>query len=178
MAASSAAFNIEVLAYYVLTSFSQACTTFVGQNNGAGNRQRCRRVVKDCILEDLIFTLLSMALILFFGRRLLGLFNPDTAVVSNGYTRMLWVFSSYGFSLLYENFAGYLRGFGISLIPSILTVAGVCGIRALWVYTIFQRHRTFSSVLSVYPVSMAVTAVMRITAVMILKPSERESPIL
>ena len=32
MAASSAAFNIEIFAYDVLNSFSQACTTFVGQN--------------------------------------------------------------------------------------------------------------------------------------------------
>lgn len=34
IAASSAAFNLEILAYYVLNSFSQACTTFVGQNYG------------------------------------------------------------------------------------------------------------------------------------------------
>ncbi len=37
IAASSAAFNIEILVYYVFNSFSQACTTFVGQNYGAGN---------------------------------------------------------------------------------------------------------------------------------------------
>lgn len=43
IAASSAAFNIEVFAYDVLNSFSQACTTFVGQNYGAGNLKRCRR---------------------------------------------------------------------------------------------------------------------------------------
>ncbi len=36
IAASSAAFNIEVIAYDVFNSFSQACTTFVGQNYGAG----------------------------------------------------------------------------------------------------------------------------------------------
>ena len=36
IAASSAAFNVEILAYDVLNSFSQACTTFVGQNYGAG----------------------------------------------------------------------------------------------------------------------------------------------
>ncbi len=35
MAASSAAFNIEIIAYYVLNSFSQACATFTGQNYGA-----------------------------------------------------------------------------------------------------------------------------------------------
>ena len=45
IAASSAAFNIEIIAYYVLNSFSQACTTFVGQNYGAGNMKRCKRTL-------------------------------------------------------------------------------------------------------------------------------------
>ena len=54
MAASSAAFNIEVFAYDVLNSFSQACTTFVGQNYGAGQK----RVIAEGIVsrEDLFIT--------------------------------------------------------------------------------------------------------------------------
>jgi len=175
MAASSAAFNIEVFAYYILNSFSQACTTFVGQNSGAGNCRRCRRVLTDCILEDLVFTMLSIALTLLFGRQMLALFNPDAEVVSTGYTRLLWVFSAYAFSMLYENIAGYLRGFGISLVPSLLTVLGVCGVRIGWIYTVFSHERTFPSVLSAYPVSMAATAVFLVIAVLILKPSEKES---
>jgi len=174
MAASSAAYNIEVLAYYILNSFSQACTTFVGQNNGAGNRRRCRRVLKDCILEDFIFTLLSIVLILLLGRQMLGLFNPDKEIVSTGYMRLLWVFSAFAFSMLYENIAGYLRGFGISLVPSLLTVIGVCGIRIAWIYTVFQTSRTFPSILSAYPVSMAVTAIMLIIAVLVMKPSVKK----
>lgn len=174
MAASSAAFNIEVFAYYILNSFSQACTTFVGQNNGAGNRGRCRRVLKDCIMEDLVFTMLSIALILFLGRQMLGIFNPDRKVVSAGYIRLLWVFSAYFFSMLYENLAGYLRGFSISLMPSALTVLGVCGVRITWIYTVFRRNRTFPSILSAYPVSMAATAVLLIIAVLIMRPSEKQ----
>jgi Na+-driven multidrug efflux pump len=178
MAASSAAFNMEVFAYYILNSFSQACTTFVGQNNGAGNRRRCRRVLRNCILEDLVFTMLSVALILFFGRQMLALFNPDAEVVSTGYTRLLWVFSAYVFSMLYENIAGYLRGFGISLVPSLLTVLGVCGVRIGWIYTVFSHERTFPSILSAYPASMAATAVFLVIAVLILKPSEKEFQII
>ena len=175
MAASSAAYNIEVLAYYILNSFSQACTTFVGQNNGAGNRRRCRRILKDCILEDFIFTLLSIILILFFGRQMLGLFNPDKEIVATGYLRLLWVFSAFAFSMLYENIAGYLRGFGISLVPSLLTVIGVCGIRIAWIYTVFQSSRAFPSILAAYPVSMAATAVMLIIAVLVMKPSAKKT---
>ena len=56
MAASSAAYNIEIFAYDVLNSFSQACTTFVGQNYGAGQIKRCRKVLILCIIEDAIAT--------------------------------------------------------------------------------------------------------------------------
>lgn len=51
MAASSAAFNIEVITYYMLNAFSQACTTFTGQNYGAGELKRCKRTLSLCIAE-------------------------------------------------------------------------------------------------------------------------------
>ena len=84
---------------------------------------------------------------------------------------MLWVFSAYVFSMIYENIAGYLRGFGISLIPAILTILGVCGVRITWIYTVFPFQRTFPSILSAYPASMAVTAVLMVIALLVLKPS-------
>jgi Na+-driven multidrug efflux pump len=105
---------------------------------------------------------------------MLGIFNPDREVVSAGYIRLLWVFSAYLFSMLYENIAGYLRGFSISLVPSALTVLGVCGVRITWIYTVFRRNRTFPSILSAYPVSMAVTAVLLIIAVLAMRPSEKQ----
>ena len=43
MAASSAAFTIEINIYCFIYAFSQATTTFVSQNYGAGHRQRVRR---------------------------------------------------------------------------------------------------------------------------------------
>ena len=54
IAASSAAFNIEIFAYDILNSFGQACTTFVGQNHGAGKIERCKK--------HYIFALLKMQL--------------------------------------------------------------------------------------------------------------------
>lgn len=45
MAGSSAAYNIEIFAYYIFNSFSQACTTFTSQNNGAKNYKRCQKYI-------------------------------------------------------------------------------------------------------------------------------------
>lgn len=173
IAASSAAFNLEILAYYVLNSFSQACTTFVGQNYGAGNMKRCRKVLGLCLLEDAIASAAAIGLILFFGKYMLAIFNSDPEVIRIGYIRLVTIFSAYVFSMLYEVMSGYLRGFGISLVPAILTTIGVCGIRFAWIYTIFQKSRTFQTIMLVYPVSLAATAILIGVALLLYHPSRR-----
>lgn len=64
MAASSAAYNIEIFAYDVMNSFSQACTTFVGQNYGAKQIKRCKRMLALCLIEDAIATASAIILVL------------------------------------------------------------------------------------------------------------------
>ena len=173
IAASSAAFNIEIFAYYVLNSFSQACTTFVGQNYGAGQIKRCRKILLLCILEDALASAIVIILVLLSGRLLLSIFSSDPQVIEIGYTRLLIILSAYTFSMLYENMSGYLRGFGDSLIPAVLTVIGVCAVRITWIYTVFQAYRTFTSILIAYPVSLSATALLIFTALMVYRPSRR-----
>ena len=173
MAASSAAFNIEIIAYYVLNSFSQACATFTGQNYGAKRIGRCKRVLGICILEDFIATAVTIAVVLFFGHSLLALFDATPEVISVGYTRLVMVFSAYTFSMLYEVMSGYLRGFGISLVPALLTVIGVVGVRITWIAFVFPAHRTFEAIMIVYPISLAATAVLIGIALLCYRPSKR-----
>lgn len=176
IAASSAAFNIEIFAYDILNSFSQACTTFTGQNYGAGQLKRCRKVLILSIIEDAIATAAAIILVLLSGRVLLSVFNNDPQVIKIGYTRLVMIFSAYTFSMLYENMSGYLRGFGISLLPAILTVIGVCGIRIFWIYTIFPQHRNFTAIMAAYPVSLSTAAVLIFIALIICRPSHKLEP--
>ena len=173
MAASSAAFNIEVVAYDVLNSFSQACTTFVGQNYGAGKLDRCRKTLVLCLVEDALASGIAILLVLGSGHFLLSIFNRDPEVIALGYTRLMTVFTAYFFSMLYEVMSGYLRGFGISLVPALLTMLGVCGVRILWIATAFPRSRTFQTILLAYPLSLAATAVLILLALLIYHPSRR-----
>ena len=173
MAASSAAFNVEIMAYYILNSFGQACTTFVGQNYGAAQIDRCRKTLKLCIIENIIVTGATMLVMLLSGRFLIGLFNNDPEVIEIGFTRLKIVYTSYIFSLLYEVMSAYMRGYGISLVPAILTMLGVCGIRILWIYTVFPMSRTFATIMTVYPISLAATAVLIFIALIIYHPSKR-----
>lgn len=173
IAASSAAFNIEICAYYVLNSFSQACTTFVGQNYGARQLKRCKKILLLSIVEDAIASATAIALVLFFGKFLLSLFNNNPKVIEIGYTRLVIIFTAYTFSMLYELMSGYLRGFGISLVPAILTTIGVCGVRLVWIYAVFPAHRSFQTIMTAYPISLAVTAFLILIALLVYRPSHR-----
>lgn len=173
IAASSAAFNIEIFAYDVLNAFSQACTTFVGQNYGAGKLKRCRKILVLCIIEDAIATACAILLVLILGKGLLSIFNNDPKVIEIGYTRLMVVFSAYTFTMLYENMSGYLRGCGISLVPALLTIVGVCGVRVLWICTVFPANRTFTTIMTAYPVSLSITALLIFIVLMVYRPSRR-----
>lgn len=173
MAASSAAFNIEILTFDILDAFSQACTTFVGQNYGAGKIDRCKKTLKLCMLEGLVALVAAIAILLFFGKPLLSIFNNDPEVVETGYIRLMYVMFSHIFNLLYNVMSGYLRGFSISLAPAILTMLGVCGVRIAWIHYVFPLSPTFKTIMIAYPVSLGLTALLIFAALLYCRPSKR-----
>lgn len=173
IAASSAAFNIEIIAYNVMNSFSQACTTFVGQNFGANKIDRCKKTLFLCLIEDAIASGTAILIVLITGKFLLSIFNNNPEVIEIGYTRLVIIFIAYIFSMLYEVMSGYLRGFGFSLVPAILTTVGVCVLRIIWINTVFTANRTFVTIMTAYPVSLATTAVLIFIALIIYRPSKR-----
>lgn len=173
MAASSAAFNIEIFTYDIVNAFGQACTTFVGQNFGAGELKRCKKTLLLCLAEGAVILLAAIALIISFGKPLLSIFNSDPEVIDIGYIRVMLVVSAHFFSMLYEVMSGYLRGFGISLGPAILTMIGVCVVRLLWIQFVFPLSRTFRTIMLVYPVSLSLTALMIFVSLLCTHPSRR-----
>lgn len=173
VAASSAALALEFVCYSLLNSFSQACTTFVGQNNGAKNLERCRQTLKVCLVEDAIVAIAMILLVVWQGRTLLSVFSSDAQVIDIAYVRICTIFPAYVFSMIYENMSGYLRGFGISVLPSALTAIGVCGARCLWVLVVFPASPTFSTVMLAYPVSLGLTAVLITGALAYCRPAQQ-----
>ena len=164
IAASAAAFNVEIFAYFVLNSFGQACTTFVGQNRGAGDLERCRKATRICMGQDMIFTAVISALILLSGHALLRIFNTDPEVVRLGYTRILILISAELVNVVIEILSGAMRGHGQSLIPAVVSLAGICGVRIIWVYTVFPFSRTFNTIMAAYPISWTITAIVLVVA--------------
>ena len=158
MAGSSAAFNIEIFSYYIVVSFGQACTTFIGQNFGAGKPDRCKKTLRLCLLQDLAAVAIVAALINFFGVQMLRIFNTDPAVAEFGMIRLRFIVGAHLFSVFVETISGALRGYGYSMPPAFMALFGICGVRILWVNTIFQARRTFDMLMMVYPISIGITA--------------------
>lgn len=171
MAASSAVISLEYVVYSLLNSFSQACTTFVGQNFGASNVGRCKSVLLVSLVEAEVAELVMLAILLGLGRQIVAAFNPDPAVVELGYLRICILFPSYMFSMAYENMSGYLRGFGISLPPALITALSVCGWRFFWVSVVFPASPTFLTLLAIYPISLGCTTLLVFVALMVIRPS-------
>ena len=159
MAASAAAFTIEINVYCFVNAFGQATTTFVGQNYGAGKLFRCRRATWVTMGINALFTAVLTVIVLVFGKEMLAFFNKDPEVVSLGYIRLLYIVGPEVICVLLDGLSGALRGYGISMPPALLTLVGVCGVRITWVYTLFRQTPTYEMLMGTYPVSWAVTII-------------------
>lgn len=157
VAASAAALTYEFIVYYWLNSFSHACVTFVGQNYGAKNLERCRSAVRWTILLATTSTFALSMLCCYFAKPLLSLYTSDPEIIATGSIRMYVVVGVLFINVFLDVFSGALRGMGQSLAPALICVVGVCGIRILWVIFVFPQYRSFASLMVVYPVSWVAT---------------------
>ena len=172
-AASSAAFNIEIFSYYVLNSFGQACTTITGQNYGAKKIDRCKKTLKLCLIEGIVIEGLMVATLLICGKNLISIFTDNPELVEIGYIRVMFITTAHLFSLFYDVMSGYMRGYGISLSPALVTMFCICGIRIFWIYTVFEKFRSFQTIMTVYPISLGTTALAIFILLLIKRPARK-----
>lgn len=159
MAASAAAFVIEINVFCIVSAFSQAATTFVSQNYGARNLARCRRVTWIAIGLDGIFMGALSIFILIFCEELLSFFNADPKVIALGTIRLWYIVAPEIINIVLEGLSGALRGYGVSMAPAVLTLIGICGVRITWLFTLFMQSPTYETLMAAYPASWFVTTV-------------------
>ena len=154
---NSAAGNVDNLVYAVMNAFYIACSSFVGQNYGAGKADRVRR----SYLLTLGYAALAAAvfggLFLLFGRQFLSLFTPEADVIDAGLQRIAVMCFSFPLSALMDNTTAASRGIGKGLVPMIFVFLGSCVFRVIWIYTIFAHFRTIGSLYLLYPFSWLIT---------------------
>ena len=175
MAASSAAYNIEIFVFFVVNAFTQTLVTFVGQNYGAGEYRRCREIVRKTLILSWVMTMIASVLVILTVNQLLGLFTDDPAIVEIGALRVKVLMYSETLNVFMDNLSGAMRGLGKSMIPAIISLVGVCGTRITWVFTGFQIYHTFFSLMMVFPVSWGVSAL--VITIMYIKTRNKMLPV-
>ncbi len=159
IAGSAAALTYEAYCYYIVTSFCAATIAFTGQNFGAGKPERCRRVLRLCLLFSFVFCLAANALIVWQQKACISVFTSDPAVAAFAAERFRTVLIFQAMACSYEVPGSYMRGLGYSVTPMLLTIFGTCVLRLGWVYCFAEIDNSFRSLLLIYPVSWAVTGI-------------------
>lgn len=164
VAGSSTSSNIENFVYVSMNAFYQTAMTFVGQNYGAGKCRRVDRVAELCIVFVILTGLVLGNLAYFFGRPLAEIYAPgEPEVVAQALVRLKYITCPYFVGGFMDVMVGILRGLGYSVFPMMASLVGACGLRLLWVATVFQVYRTPATLYVSYPVTWAVTGCVLVT---------------
>lgn len=159
---NSAAANADSLVYDVMAAFYTACSSFMGQNYGAGKKER----MKKCYFVCQTYSFLSGAFIglflVVFGRPFLSMFTSSPDVIDAGMQRLTIMGCTYAFSAFMDCATAASRGLGKSLIPTILVISGSCVFRIVWIYTVFAHFHTVLSLYLLYVFSWVITAIAEI----------------
>lgn len=158
VAASAAALNYEYFTYFVISAFSQAAVTFIGQNYAAQKYDRCKQITKWTFLLSSISTLFVSFAFIFLHEFCIGFFTSDPQIANLAYTRMYIVLSFQIVNMVIELLSGFLRGIGYSSIPALVCVLGICGTRIIYIYTIYPSIVSYDHLLIIYPISWIITA--------------------
>ena len=145
MAGNAAAANIEGFVYTSMNAIYQAAVTFTSQNMGAKRYERINRIAGLCALSVTTIGLVIGWLAYLFAPQLLGVYSSDPEVIRMGMLRMEIICTTYFTCGLMDMLVGVLRGLGYSVVPMIVSLAGACGLRILWIYTIFAWHHDLTT---------------------------------
>ena len=138
VAGNSAAANIEGFVYMAMNSFYQATLSFMSQNFGAGEYKRLNKILacgELCVVA--VGLVLGNAAVLF-GNQLLSIYSDSPEVIAAGMVRLHYISKVYFLCGIMDVLVGALRGIGYSVLPMVVSLLGACGLRLLWIATVFQ----------------------------------------
>lgn len=164
---NAAVSNLEGFCYNTVNGFHQAAVNYIGQNVGAHQFERVKKVFSLCVLYATLAGLLTGGLLTIFRRPLLSIYITDSPeALAIGMRRVFFTAMPYFLFGLLDSAGGALRGMGASTLSMIISVVGICGSRLLWIFTVFQipELHTPECLYSSYPISWVLTLIAEMIA--------------
>ena len=171
VAGNTAASNIEGFVYFGMNSFYQTTISFTSQNYGARKYGRINKIVLTGEVCAIIVGIVMGGSALLFGRNLLGIYSKSPAVIEAGMTRMVIIMTTYYLCGMMDVMVGGLRGIGYSVLPMVVSMIGACGLRLVWIATVFQidRLHTVDTIYISYPITWFITFSVHLVCFIVLK---------
>lgn len=171
VAGNSAAANIESFIYVANNSFYQTTLSFASQNLGAKKYKRINKIILAGVIYAAVTGFILGNLVVIFGENLLGIYTSDPEVIKNGMVRLTIIGTAYIFAGIMDVMVGAVRGIGYSLAPMLISIFGVCGLRLLWIATVFQIPVLHipQTIYYSYPITWVVTTLILLITFLILK---------
>lgn len=169
MAGSTAASNLEGFVYNAMNSIYQTNLSFTSQNIGGGKFSRINRILMLCLAVVTVIGLVMGGSFVLLGSHLLGIYSSDPAVIQNGLKRMMVICAPYFICGWMDVLVGSLRGLGYAVLPMLVSLTGACGLRVVWLYTVFQWHPTLETLYLAYPVTWLVTAIAHLCCFLLVR---------
>lgn len=161
MAGNTSYAKLDQIFWMISTAFSVSVSTFVGQNLGAGKTDRVKKGIGVCLGMDVLLSGFLSVFFLIFGHSLFYLFTKDPAVIAAGMQVLKAIAPYYMLVAFFEITGSALRGMGIVIVPMVLNIAGLCGIRILWICAVLPAFSALNSLYGIIlscPVSWVLTA--------------------
>lgn len=171
VAGNTAACNLEGFVYVAMNAFHQTALSFSGQNSGAGKYDRVRKVLVQCLILVVAVGAGLGFLMLHYGTELLSIYaDKDNAdvIISYGLRRISIIFPTYFLLGIMDVIVGSLRGMGLSLTPTIVSLLTICVYRIIWIFTVFQTHRSLEILYYSYPISWILAAILHFIVFLIV----------
>ncbi len=169
MAGSTASANLEGFVYNAMNAVYQTNLSFTSQNLGGGKFERINRILLLCLGVVTVVGVVMGGGFALLGPQLLRIYSSDPEVIRFGMVRLTIICGMYFICGWMDVLVGSLRGLGSSVIPMVVSLAGACGLRIVWIFTVFQWHHSLNVLYLSYPVTWAVTAAAHLLCFMMIR---------
>ncbi|MBQ8528790.1 MAG: MATE family efflux transporter [Clostridia bacterium] len=169
ISASAASSSIEAFMYAINNAFMSTVVAFVGQNIGAGKRDRVAKVLKTSYLTSVSIMVVFTAVMISFGREILQFYIPgETEAIEFARLRLTVIMSAAVINAVMNVNSGALQAYGYTSLQMVSNLIGVCVFRIFWMLFIYPKSTTPRILWICYPISWVITCVTIFIIVMVL----------
>lgn len=168
---NTAAANIESFVYFAMNAFHHGTLSFTSQNIGGGKPERVGKILRTGLCCATVAGIVCGGLVIIFAEPLLKIYTNNPAAIKAGITRLNTICAMYFLCGIMDVMVGSIRGMGYAIMPMLVSLIGACGLRLVWIATIFQvpKFHTTETIYMSYPVTWTITFLAHVVCYLIVK---------